>query len=605
MKSGLILLCFLPVRLLLAADYEILEKAQSIEMVSPSFAREHHRQTVRILTEEGSFFRETIPVNSFIQIKNVTGTVTCPDGDVGNLSPRDIAELPYFTSSRMLTDLKALVIAPSGLQRGCTFRLEYDRAVNNFLYISAFVYASSVPIRKASCSITFPSNVSMKYRADDSQLRIERFDDSGRATILMEAVDQKEITLYGDSENFGNVEKKVVFLPEEFMTERWPLSTRSWGEVATWFNELSKFAYQPDPAMDPIVNEVRRSHREPREIAEALYQYVQKSYAYTAIEVGIGGYKPRFASQTFQKKYGDCKDLTFLYLMLLRKAGVEGYPALVDTRSKKFFHPDFPSPSQFNHCIAYLPAIGGGTWVDTTVKNFRLGEIPSVIQGKSALVAGGPNALLTIPDDPSTANVLRLHLSGVYSKGRLQMAGQVQTTGQTSMLMEVLKDALKTRNFKSYVSRNLLARGLPFENLATKPESDRSFEIAFSTPVAQRGAYQVLYVNPLRYSALDHLSPDPQPNQFFALGGPVRLILETRIDLSGGRATSNFFKQVGKNQFISYHLELSEKNKELLYFADAFFANGFLDHVEMRRYQKELREFSQLLERMVVIQSTN
>ncbi len=274
------------------------------------------------------------------------------------------------------------------------------------------------------------------------------------------------------------------------MTEKWALSTRSWKDVAQWFSELTRFAYHDDPVMDAVVFEAKRNAVSQEQIAEALYQYIQKNFTYMAIEIGIGGYKPRFAAQTFQKKYGDCKDLTFLYLVLLKKAGIEAYPALVDTRHAKFFYSDFPSPTQFNHCIAYLPKVRNGIWVDTTVKNFRLGEMPVAIQGKQALVAGGPNTLVQIPEDFYSSNVLKFELKGTYAETGLKMEGAVHTLGQANAYCASNEKCLDAECCKKLRLRHPTQAGVAGPKAASRAGRRAISSGYFRNPDPKAGALQ-------------------------------------------------------------------------------------------------------------------
>ena len=598
---ALALVIFVSAGIAAAADYEIQDKKSTIHIETTSFASEHHTQVVKILTEEGTSYKEFLGVNTYIQIKNLQVTVTSEGGRTNRVRSDQIYEVPVVESVDMVTDYKAIVIAPEKLKRGDVIAIDYDRAITSLLYIDPWVYATNVPIRKSTCFLIYPPTVPVKFRGEDASVKVQKSEAMGNVTVQFETIQSQEVYLSGRSESFGNVEKKVVFMPEQAMTDRWALSTRSWKDVADWFSELTRFAYREDPAMDAVVQEVKRNSKSPEEIADGLYRYIQKNYTYMAIEVGIGGYKPRFAAQTFQKKYGDCKDLTFLFLVLLKKAGIEAYPALVDTRHAKFFYRDFPSPTQFNHCIAYIPGLRKGIWVDATVKNFKLGEMPAVIQGKHALVAGGPNELIQIPEDFYSSNVLKFELTGNYSQKELIMKGFVQTLGQANAYVDLMRNALMRNAVKNYVYGKLLKPGLPVQKLQAGHAGERSLEIGFSTPVRDLEGYKMLLVNAIGYPPLENLGVDPRENEFFALGVPIRLVLNSSIDLSGHVLVSPASLHEKKGQYITYKLEWKEEDGKLRYVADVYFLNGFLNHLEMRKYKEEMQEFASLLQRTVVV----
>ncbi|HEY4492865.1 MAG TPA: hypothetical protein VI958_12755, partial [Acidobacteriota bacterium] len=93
----------------------------------------------------------------------------------------------------------------------------------------------------------------------------------------------------------------------------------------------------------------------------------------------------------------------------------------------------------------------------------------------------------------------------------------------------------------------------------------------------------------------------PQPEQFFALGNPLRIVVEAEIDLAGHRLVTVPFKKDAKGTFVTYSFELEEREGKLRYLADAFFANGFLNDSEMKRCQQELRDFSALIQRTIIV----
>jgi hypothetical protein len=582
------------------ADYEIVEQSVNITVQSNAFASEHHREVVRILTESGTGYQKLLPVNSYIQVRNISGSVTLPGGKVEKVKEEDILELPISESSEMMTDLKAVAVSPSFLTKGSTFTVEYDRAITSLLYLSDCDYASHVPVKKSSCTITYPSTVPIKYRGQDDLVKIQKSTTGDKTVLQFDSASRKEISLFG-SRSDGDVTKSVEFLPEKCMTEKWTLSTVSWESIATWYTDLTKHSYQWDPLMDGIVEDAKKKTKTPDGLADALYQYIQRNYAYTAIEIGIGGFKPRFTNQTFQKKYGDCKDLTFLYLALLKKAGIEGFPALVDTRSNRFFYKDFPSPGQFNHCIAYLPGIQNGTWVDNTVKNFRLGEVPAGIQGKQALVVG-PNKLIEIPRNFLNSNVTKISLSGAYNAQEVKFQGRMETSGVTTQLVEVMKNALMKNMVKHYVYSTMIRSGMPVQKMETKVENDRALSIGYSVPIYHANAYQMLLLNALNYPPLEGLAYDPQPDQYYALGDPERIVAESLVDLGGHKLVTPPFKKTQTGNYVTYTLELKDEGGKVRYFADTYFANGLLDPEEMKVYQKELRDFSSQLQRVAIVQ---
>jgi len=586
---------------LFAADYEIVERTQAITIQTLSLATEHHSETVRILTKGGSSYRKILPFNGYVTIKNVTGTVTYPDGHTHQIRDDDVFEIPVMESARMMTDAKALLIVPPDLEKGTVIQFEYDRMLTSLLYIDPWIYAGPELIRKTSCSVSFPSQIPIKYYSSDPDMHGTKGQVGDTVNYTFAWYSKSSTELHQNFDFEEDVTSRVVFVPEKCMTDKWMLDTASWQNVADWFSRISQLTYTWDPAMDPVVNEVTSKYKDQEQIAEALYEYVQKSYVYTAIEIGIGGYKPHFTAMTFQKKYGDCKDLAFLYISLLRKAGVEAYPALIDTRSSRFFLAEFPSPTQFNHCIVYLPKIRKGTWVDCTVKNFRLGEVPAILHGKFALVCDGPNTLIQIPIDPDHTNQFILNMGGAYDPAGVSLSGKIEVSGLGSMVLEQFRNVLLKDRVQSYVYNIIFESGVPIQTIKTGKVEDRTMELSYSIPVEQAQEFRLVLVNPVKYQGLDALPLNPVKGRLYSFGAPMRLTVNIDLDLRGHQLVADPIDEKEKGKYLMYTVALVQDKSNLHYSADVYFANGLLDASELTAYQQELRQFQAALQRSVVI----
>ncbi len=152
---------------------------------------------VKILTEEGAAYKEYLGVNGNIQIKNIHVTITTESGQSSRLKSEQIYEVPVVESPDMVTDYKAIVIDPEYLRRGDTVTIEYDRTITSLLYMDPWVYATNVPIRKAICTLSYPALVPVKFRGNDTSVKIRKTESMGIVTLQMESMAQQEVLLSG------------------------------------------------------------------------------------------------------------------------------------------------------------------------------------------------------------------------------------------------------------------------------------------------------------------------------------------------------------------------------------------------------------------------
>ena len=131
---------------------------------------------------------------------------------------------------------------------------------------------------------------------------------------------------------------------------------------------------------------------------QAIYDYVSTQFHYIGIAFGIGRYQPHYATDVLGNRYGDCKDKHTLLAALLGAAGIEAYPALIN--SFRDIDADLPSPSQFDHVITVVPHVNKVmTWLDATQEVAPFGYLAGGLRDKRALVMEGekPATLVTTP----------------------------------------------------------------------------------------------------------------------------------------------------------------------------------------------------------------
>jgi hypothetical protein len=128
-----------------------------------------------------------------------------------------------------------------------------------------------------------------------------------------------------------------------------------------------------------------------------------QSINYVSVAVGLArgeGYRPHPAAEVLQSGFGDCKDKANLYCTLAHAAGLEAWLVCVSTLGRDHVRPEWPSPAQFNHCIAAL-RVPDGTGLDAALERTPFGallffdptdpytpfgSLPEQLQGSSGLI---------------------------------------------------------------------------------------------------------------------------------------------------------------------------------------------------------------------------
>jgi hypothetical protein len=104
------------------------------------------------------------------------------------------------------------------------------------------------------------------------------------------------------------------------------------------------------------------------EFIKAVADYVSHTIQYVDIEFGKGAYIPRDCNFVHEKKYGDCKDMAFYAISILREKGITAYPVLARPHFSGCIFKDYPA-FQFNHVIMAVELDSGTADMSNAVIN--------------------------------------------------------------------------------------------------------------------------------------------------------------------------------------------------------------------------------------------
>lgn len=143
----------------------------------------------------------------------------------------------------------------------------------------------------------------------------------------------------------------------------------SWNEVARWASALFKADDVSRAEVAKLAARIASENKSDEARITAAIRFVQDDIRYLGIEMGRNSHEPHQPSETLAKRFGDCKDKTFLLCLLLREFGLEAHPAMVNTKLRHRLDDFLPSPFVFDHVIAEVVAGGKTHWIDGTISD--------------------------------------------------------------------------------------------------------------------------------------------------------------------------------------------------------------------------------------------
>jgi transglutaminase-like putative cysteine protease/thioredoxin-like negative regulator of GroEL len=205
----------------------------------------------------------------------------------------------------------------------------------------------------------------------------------------------------------------------------------SWAEMGRWYAQLIRPQIELDSALRQALANLLANTATDEQKIRAIHQFVVRNTHYVALEFGIYSYRPYPVSETYARRFGDCKDKASLMVALLRAAGIDADLALVRTRRLGDIREQPASIAVFNHAVVYIPRYD--LWLDGTAEYAGLHELPLEDQGAQALTVSldGSARLRRIPVTYPGENYTRRMVSAEIARnGMIHFSGTTYTRGE-------------------------------------------------------------------------------------------------------------------------------------------------------------------------------
>ncbi|PYY23055.1 MAG: hypothetical protein DMG62_10390 [Acidobacteria bacterium] len=205
----------------------------------------------------------------------------------------------------------------------------------------------------------------------------------------------------------------------------------TWQELGKWYANLIRPQFKLNEQLERQAAEIVRNHPNRLDRVAAIDELVLTNTRYVALELGVYGFKPYPVTQTFARRFGDCKDKASLMVALLRAADIDAQIALVRTKRLGDIAAQPASVSIFDHAIVYVPEFD--LWLDGTAEFSRLRELPVDDQGVMALTvtANGDAVLRRTPVSSAEDNYSRRTINAhVDTDGTIRFSGATYVRGE-------------------------------------------------------------------------------------------------------------------------------------------------------------------------------
>src|ERR1700722_14790798 len=399
----------------------ILLYSEEILMVQPNGKlKEIDRSAYKILRPGGKGFGKLVlPFDAETRITNIHGWCIPAQGKDFEVKDKDVTErgMVDVENGELMSNLRAKVLSIPASEPGNIVGYEVEHEDRPYVLQDDWRFQKKVPVAEARYTLQLPQGWEFKALW----------------------VNHPEIppTPIGNNQWQWILKGISEIKPEESMPPWWGVSSfmivnlippggsshgfLSWSEMGVWQNQLLQGRFVASPAIKQKVAELTAKSSSPDARMRILAEFLQKDIRYVGIELGIGGWQPHPAQDTFSNRYGDCKDKATLLASMLHEVGIDSYLLLINTE-RGSITPATPPLLGFDHAILAIrvpesvadpslvailnhPKLGRLLIFDPTDEVAPFGQLRGALQGSYALlVTPESGELIQVPQLPPSSN---------------------------------------------------------------------------------------------------------------------------------------------------------------------------------------------------------
>lgn len=507
-------------------ENEAIDRGAICELDEQEFSVQGKNKTVlsvhrifRIYNERGKEYGKVFaPLNEFMEVARMEAQVRSADGTIiRKLGKEDIQEESVFPDYVLYEKTRLRHFDLSTTAFPYTLEYSYEIRFNSLFFWPEWHPQMEIPVKRSVYRLILPPDLFFNMRKRNLEITPIENRSKGKLQLIFELSDLPPFKEEKDMPPEEDYKISVVFAPEEFELMGYPGSNADWSLFGKWYSSLASGKYFLSPEQRGIIQSLVEQYPSELEKTRQLYRFLQTKTHYVAIHLGMGGYMPRDAESVLTTGYGDCKDLSTLFIAMADAVGIRAYPALLRTKDEGSVLTDFPS-NQFNHLIVFVPLEKDTLWLDCTSNYCPFGKLPWTDQGCDALVIRGVDAVI-IRTPASRAEDNRV-VSSIDAKlaldGSVEIKGQISATGNPEVLQRDFLNSRTTTENKEWLGRKLSTYSPNFtltsSNFDNVSNLDAPFLICF-------GAKLIKYATKTRnellvnLNLLTRLDADEIPNE--------------------------------------------------------------------------------------------
>jgi len=500
----------------------VLLYSEEILIVQPNGKlKEIDRSAYKILRPGGRHFgKVTLTFDAETRITGIHGWCIPAQGKDYEVKDKDTIEKGYggVEGGELMTDLHSKVMEIPASEPGNIVGYEVEHERRPYVLQDEWFFQESIPVGEARYTLQLPQG--WEYKAvwlNHSDLSPASIGNNQWQWIVKDVSEIKHEQSMPPWKGVAGL-MIVSLIPPSGVNHGF----LNWSEMGLWYNGLLQNRRDASPAIKQKVSELTAGMKDPANQMHALADFMQKDIRYVAIELGIGGWQPHAAPETFSRRFGDCKDKATLLASMLKEVNIDSYHVVINTNRGGVTPATPPHVGSFNHAILAIhlpdavtdptlvaviqhPKLGRLLFFDPTDEVTPFGELHGALQANYALlVTPGGGELTQLPQlSTSASGTTRVAKLTLDPRGTLSGSVHEVRVGdsawyQRMTLRYVDKDADRIKVIETMMSHSMGAFQITKASFTNLKQNTLPFgyDWTFVSPDYGKSAGDLLLVRP-------------------------------------------------------------------------------------------------------------
>jgi hypothetical protein len=408
----------------------------------------NHQNTyvrIKILTEEGrKYANAEIPFfNGNESVHSIKARTIRPDGSIANFEGKPMDKM--IVKAKGIKYMAKVIVLPD-VQVGSIIEYRYaDQLKEHYAFDSHWIVSEELFTKYAKFSLKPSQYFPVRFSWQGLPTGVVPKNERGVVHLEVNNIAAFQTEDYMPPQN--ELKARVDFMYSE---DTEPQADKFWKNEAKRANGQVESFIGKRKAMEQAVAQIVSPTDTPELKLQKIYARVQQLRNTGYEEETTEQERKRGKEKTinnvedvWKSGAGSGRGITWLYLALVRAAGLEAYPVLVSRRNEYFFTPQVMDPHRLDDNVVLVKLNGKDTFYDPGTVFTPFGILPwpeTAVKGLRLDKDGGAWVTTTVPDST---------VSNITRKADLRMTDQGGLEGKVTVTfsgLEALSMRLELRN---------------------------------------------------------------------------------------------------------------------------------------------------------------